>query len=150
LIDMDIPLPRIRLSEAEWGVNAEVPVARSKLHGHRGVQSYDPSLVEHVHLDPPYYHYPVSCSTDAQARAIRTAFSRSEALNNPSDPRQVVFTVIPGHGIVIAEKWVPGKAPLQVMWEFMDSGALEIANLVPQGSLEYVDEDGTMVLRVEE
>jgi hypothetical protein len=111
LIDMDTPLPRIRLTTAEWGVAAEVPVARSKLHGHRGVRAYDPRLVEHVHLDPPYYHYPVSCSTEAQARAIRTAFSRSAALTDPSDPRQVVFTVIPGHGIVIAEKWVPGKAP---------------------------------------
>jgi hypothetical protein len=150
LIDMDTPLPRIRLTEDEWGSDAEVPVARSKLHGHRGVRAYDPSLVEHVHLDPPYYHYPVSCSTDAQARAIRAAFSRAEALNNPADPRQVVFTVIPGHGIVIAEKWVPGKEPLQVIWEFMDAGALEIDNLVPQGVLEYEEEDGKMVLRAEE
>jgi hypothetical protein len=150
LIDMDTPLPRIRLTEDEWGSDAEVPVARSKLHGHRGVRAYDPRLVEHVHLDLPYYHYPVSCSTDAQARAIRAAFSRAEALNNPADPRQVVFTVIPGHGIVIVEKWVPGKQPLQVIWEFMDAGALEIDNLVPQGVLEYAEEDGKMVLRAEE
>jgi hypothetical protein len=147
LIDMDTPLPSIRLTTSEWGVAAEVPVARSKLHGHRGVRAYDPRLVEHVHLDPPFYHYPVSCSTEAQARAIRTAFSRSAALTDPSDPRQVVFTVIPGHGIVVAEKWVPGKAPLQVIWEFMDSGALHVDNFIPQGALEYVDDDGMRVLQ---
>jgi len=150
LIEMDEPLPEITLG-AEWAMQTEVPVARSKLHGHRGVKSFDPRLVEHVALDTPYYHYPVSCSTGAQASAIKAAFSRSEALNHPDDPRLVVFTILPGHGIVIAEKWVPGKAPFQVMWEFMDSGALQIDNRVPQGPLTFVPgENDEMVLRTEE
>ncbi|MBE0411743.1 MAG: hypothetical protein IBX69_18605 [Anaerolineales bacterium] len=159
MIEMDFPLPRISVEMQPGNVVAninppgksvyEVPVARSKLHGHRGVQSYNPHLIEHVSLDEPYYHYPVSCSTEAQARAIRDAFSRSKAFNDPNDPRQVVFTVLPGHGVVIAEKWVPGKVPFQVIWEFMDSGDLQIENFIPQGPLNYeLENDEKMVIKV--
>jgi hypothetical protein len=89
---MDLSLPRIRLgSEGESGV--EVPIARSKLHGHRGVKFYDPARVEHVYLDTAYYHYPVSCSTQAQAHAIEAAFSRSQSLNDPADHRQVAHVL---------------------------------------------------------
>ena len=147
LMELDEPLPRIWI-QGKGGHTYEVPVARSKLHGHRGVKAYDPQFVEHVFLDAPYYQYPVSCSTEAQARAIRSAFSRSEALNDPDDPRQVIFTVLPGHGIVIVEKWAPGKVPFQLMWEYMDEGRLQIENLVPQGSLRFVSgEDGMMILQ---
>lgn len=142
LIDMDSALPRIA-----WD-GATVPVARSKLHGHRGVAAFDPRHVEFVPVDEPYYHYPVSCSTDAQARAIKAAFGRSQALRNPADPRQVVFTIMPGHGVVLAEKWVAGKAPFQVVWELMDSAALQIDNRVPQGLHAYAPgADGRMVLQ---
>jgi hypothetical protein len=109
MMEVDAYLPQIRLGP-EWGVPVQVPVVRSKLHGHRGVKAYDPTLVEHVRLDPAYYHYPVSCATDAQARAIRSAFSRSQALNDPWDSRRVVFTVLPGHGAIV--EWVPDKLPL--------------------------------------
>ncbi|MBM4425198.1 MAG: hypothetical protein FJ030_17770 [Chloroflexi bacterium] len=138
MMDMDEQLPTIELG-AEWdGVAAaRVPVARSKLHGHRGVGAYDPRFVEFVRLDAPYYHYPVSCATEAQSRAIKAALARSEALRHPADPRQVVFTVLPGHGVVIVEKWVAGKAPFEVMWEFMDVGRLQISNFIPQGLMDY-------------
>jgi hypothetical protein len=138
---MDEALPRIRFN------GRDVPVARSKLHGHRGVRRYDPRTVEHVYLDAPYYTYPVSCSTEAQANAIRTAFSRSEALQNPSDPRQLVFTVLPGHGVLIVEKWVEGKAPFEVICEAMRDGRLEVENTVPQGPLVYTpDGEGKQIL----
>ena len=147
MIGVDESLPRIRLGR-EWPLPVEVPVARSKLHGHRGVRLYDPRYVEHVFLDPAYYAYPVSCSTEAQAAAIKSAFMRSEALRNPADPRQVVFTVLPGHGVLMMEKWVAGKAPLQVICEAMQDGRLEIENPIPQGPLDYQpDADGRMVLR---
>jgi hypothetical protein len=136
LISMDTRLPRISLKE-DWGIDKEVPVVRSKLHGHRSVRSYDPNFVEHVHLDPEYYAFPVSCSTEAQARGIVAAFSRSEALTNPGDPRQLVFLVLPGHGMIVVEKWVKGKEPFQAIWEAMDSGCIEIDSLVPQGSFDY-------------
>jgi len=149
MIEMDVPLPTITLDPV-WDICARVPVVRSKLHGHRGVGAHDPRQVEYVPLEPPYYHYPVSCATDAQARGIREAFARSEALRNPADSRQVVFTVLPTHGIVIVEKWVPNKAPFQVMWEYMDAGHLQVENLIPQGPMEYVPSpDGRMVLRAQ-
>jgi hypothetical protein len=149
MMEMDTRLPRIVLGP-EWPQSCEVPVARSKLHGHRGVAAYDPRQVEFLPLDPPYYHYLVSCATEAQARGIKEAFSRSEALNHPDDPRQLAFTVLPGHGVVIAEKWVSGKAPFQVMWEAMDAGSLEPANEIPQGPMEFVPgPNGRMVLRAD-
>lgn len=145
LMEMDKDLPKVKLENG-----MDVPVSRSKLHGHRGVSAFDPQRVEHVYLEMPFYYYPVSCSTEAQAHAIQIAFSRSESLQNPSDPRQVVFTILPGHGIVIAEKWVAGKKPFQVMWEYMDAGWLVITNIVPQGVLTFEPENGLMVLKMDE
>lgn len=145
LMEMDKDLPKIKLENG-----FEVPVSRSKLHGHRGVTAYNPQHVEHVFLDKPYYHFPVSCSTEAQAHAIHTAFSRSDALQDPSDPRELAFTILPGHGIVIAEKWVKGKEPFQVMWEYMDKGWMVIDNKVPQGVLTFKsDDNGIMILHTE-
>jgi hypothetical protein len=147
MIGMDEPLPRVELADG-WPYHLQVPVARSKLHGHRGVRSYDPRFAEHVYLDPPYYSYPVSCSTEAQATAIKTAFSRSQALQNPDDPRQLVFSVLPGHGVLVVEKWVAGKAPLQLICEAIRDSRLEIENAVPQGPLEFqLAVDGRYVLR---
>ncbi len=147
MMEMDSALPSIVLG-SQWGTPGKVPVVRSKLHGHRGVAAYDPRYAEHVPLDPPFYHYLVSCATEAQAQGIKAAFSRSEALNNPDDPRQVVFTVLPGHGIVITEKWVPGTVPFQVIWEYMDAGYLVVEDLIPQGSLHFEpDAGGQMVLK---
>ena len=133
---IDLPLPTVNL-DTSWPVSSEVPVVRSKLHGHRGISAYDPALVEFIKLDPAYYHYPVSCATEAQANGIIAAFSRAEALQDPGDPRQLVFTILPGHGVMIAEKWIQGKAPFQAIWEHMDSGAIEIDNHIPQGLVEY-------------
>lgn len=136
---LDRRLPRITLDLSDHGqvLKRQVPVARSKLHGHRGVSSFHPGLVEFVPLDPAYYAYPVSCATEAQAQGIEQAFAGAEALNHPADPRLVVFTVLPGHGVVMVEKWKAGKAPFQVIWEFMDQGILTIDSRVPQGALSY-------------
>lgn len=139
LMLMDSDLPRLRLENG-----GEAPVVRSKLHGHRGVKTYDPRFVEFVPLDAPYYHYPVTCATEAQAHGIYRAFSRSEALRNPEDPRQVVFTILPGHGVVMAEKWQKDKVPFQLFWEYMDAGYLQIDSRVPQGPFHF-DEEGRLV-----
>ncbi len=137
LMLMDVDLPRIRLGAA-WGEWDDVPAARSKLHGHRGVAAFDPSCVEFVPLDDAYYYFPVSCATRAQAEGIRRAFARSEALRRPQDPRQLVFTILPGHGVVIVEKWAAGKAPFQLIWEHMDAGRLVIESRIPQGPFRFV------------
>ena len=132
MIGMDVKLPRITLSNG-----AQVPVIRSKLHGHRGVRSFNRSRVEYVSIPESYLYYPVSCSTDAQYRAVQEAFSSSGALNNPEDPRQIIFTVLPGHGVVIVEKWVEAKKPFQVIWGGMDDGDIEISNDIPQGPFAF-------------
>jgi len=143
MMDMDTLLPHTK----QDGVKGDIPVIRSKLHGHRGVKAFNPKFVEYVPLDPPYYHYLVSCATEAQARGIKSAFSRSQTFLNPDDPRQIAFTVLPGHGVVMAEKWKAGKVPFQTIWEAMDSGDLEIDPHVPQGEMSYVSaSDGRLSL----
>jgi hypothetical protein len=143
---MDRPLPTVNPGKP-YGDAAPVPAARSKLHGHRGIAAYHADYVEFVPLAPQYYHYIVSCATDAQAKGIEEAFSHSKVLQNPQDPRQVAFTVLPGHGTVIVEKWVEGKAPFQVIWEYMDAGYLEVDMRIPQGPMAYVPgPDGRMLL----
>lgn len=136
MMDLDAPLPQVAY-ETVAGVQSQVPVVRSKLHGHRGVKAFNPDVVEYVPLDPPYYHYLVSCATAAQARGIKAAFSRAECLTNPADPRQIAFTVLPGHGVVVVEKWQKGKAALQSLWEAMDNDDLVIDPHVPQGPMHY-------------
>ncbi len=131
LYGMDEGLPRV-----SWD-GVPVPATRSKLHGHRGVAAYDPSRVEFVPLEPVYHYYPVTCASEAQAVAVKAAFQRAACLRNPHDPRTLAFTIIPCHGVIIVEKWVPGKAPFQEMWEAMDEGALEISLTVPQGPFGY-------------
>lgn len=144
MIEMDSHLPHVMLESASSkGVTA--PVIRSKLHGHRSISAYDPRFVEFVPLDPPYYRYPVTCATAAQADGISLAFGRSQALNDPDDPRQVVFTVLPTHGVVIAEKWVPEAVPFQTIWEYLDAGYLVLEKQVPQGPLSYTEASGMMV-----
>jgi hypothetical protein len=144
MMDMDTVLPTITLGQ-EWPIPAEVPVTRSKLHGHRGIAAYHPDYVEFVPLGPQYYHYIVSCATGAQAKGIKDAFACSRTLQHPEDPRQVAFTVLPGHGTVIVEKWVAGTAPFQVIWEYMDAGYLQVDNLIPQGPMAFLPgPDGLM------
>jgi hypothetical protein len=146
MMEMDAYLPSICLPDS-WGIAREVPVVRSKLHGHRGITRFDPGQVEFVPLDPAYYHYPVSCATEAQARAIVSAFAASRALQDPDDPRLAVFTILPGHGLVVVEKWAAGKAPFAHLYELMDRGALVVDNHIPQGRVEYqLGPDGLMEL----
>jgi hypothetical protein len=132
MIGMDVRLPRVTLKSG-----TQAPVIRSKLHGHRSIRSFDPACAEYVPLPQSYLHYPVSCSTDAQYRAVEEAFSSSSTLQNPQDPRQIVFTILPGHGVVIVEKWVEGKAAFQVIWEAMDEKVIEITNEIPQGPFTF-------------
>jgi hypothetical protein len=132
MIDLDNALPKITL-DSTWGAASQVPVVRSKLHSHRGVKAFDSRLVEYVPLAPVYFALPVTCGTFAQAQGVRAVFAQAECLRNPDDPRQVAFTLLPTHGVFIVEKWVAGKEPFQVIWEYMDAGHLQIDRTVPQG-----------------
>jgi hypothetical protein len=144
MMDMDEALPEVA-HETVGGVQIAVPVIRSKLHGHRGVKTFNPELIEYVPLEAPYYHYLVSCATAAQARGIKEAFSRAECLLNPDDARQAAFTVLPGHGLVIVEKWQDDKAPFELLWSYMDSGDLVIDPHVPQGEMSFEAEDDELM-----
>jgi hypothetical protein len=141
MIDVIISLPQITLESGD-----NVPVVRSILHGHRGISGFNPNLVEFLPLDPQYYHYPVTCATEAQATGIRGAFIRSQALNNPDDPRQLSFTILPTHGVVMAEKWIPGKVPFQLIWEYFDSRDLVLDSHVPQQIVDFKAVNGKMEL----
>jgi len=102
LYGMDEKLPRI-----SWHGH-EVPVTRSKLHGHRGVAAYDPKRVEFVPLEEVYHHYPVTCASEAQALAVKAAFQRAACLRDPEDPRTLAFTIIPCHGVITAPDRMDG------------------------------------------
>jgi hypothetical protein len=149
MMGMDHELPTVTRTLSD-NAPTKLPVLRSKLHGHRGIAAYHPRFVEYAPLDEPFYHYLVSCATDAQARGIQDAFARAEALQNPQDPHEVAFAVLPGHGTVIVEKWVEGKAPFQIIWEYMDAGYLQVDNRIPQGPMAYAPgADGRMVLHAD-
>ena len=48
----------------------------------------------------------------------------------------------------MVEKWVPGKEPFQLFWEYIDLGYLVIDTIVPQGPFTYQeDSSGKMLLR---
>jgi hypothetical protein len=145
MIGVDGMLPEIELDRGE-GARVRAPMIRSKLHGHRGISAYDPQRVEFIPMDPPYFLFPVSCATEAQARGVMDAFARSQALQNPADPRQVIFTILPTHGVLIVEKWVQGATPFQTIWEYFDRGFLVLDTHVPQGPAAYVEKAGKMVL----
>jgi hypothetical protein len=139
MADIDRSLPWLK-PDPWFGVSRLVPVVRSKLHGHRGVAAYNPARVEFAPMSPAYSRYPVTCGTRGQAEGVKAAFARSEALRNPQDVRQIVFTLLPTHGLFILEKWVPGKEPFQAIWEAMDAGDLVIESRVPQGPEPFVPE----------
>jgi hypothetical protein len=138
LREVDSGLPTVTLGP-EWGsaAGASVPVIRSKLHGHRGIESYNPERIEFVRLPEPYYFYPVSCATDAQASGIRTAFAGAECLLSPDDPRSIAFTILPTHGILIVEKWRPGCEPFEEILQAFDSGDLVVSTSIPQGDHHF-------------
>jgi hypothetical protein len=51
---------------------------------------------------------------------------------------------------MIVEKWIPGKAPFQTLWEYFDSGVIEVVKAIPQGPLAFVpDASGKMILQTE-
>ncbi len=147
MIGVDSLLPQIELVRA-GKPPVPVPVIRSKLHGHRGISGYDPQRVEFVPMDAPYFHYPVTCATEAQARGVMDAFARSEALRDPTDPRQIAFTILPTHGVLIVEKWVRGASPFQCIWEYFDKGYLELDTHVPQGPVTFIERAEKLVLKV--
>jgi len=119
------------------GESVPVPNARAILHGHLGVATFRPEYVESVSLDAPYYTHLVSCGTGALAQGTAAAFARSVSLGDLKDPRAVIFLEQPGHGVVVVEKWVEGKAPFETIREYLDAGHLKMTMAVPQGPVHW-------------
>jgi hypothetical protein len=137
-----------RLNRA--GEPVMTPNVRAILHGHLGVEQYDPEFVECVTLDAPYHRHLVSCGTGALARGTATAFARSAALQQLDDPRSVVFVEQPGHGVVIVEKWVEGNRAFEAIYEQLAQGRLRMTMDVPQGPVmweAHAVADGRRVMR---
>jgi hypothetical protein len=117
-----------------------VPNVRAILHGHLGVESYDPCRVEAVLLDPLYYTQLVSCGTGPLAAGTAAAFARSQALQDLNDPRQVIFLEQPGHGIMVAEKWPPPGSPgrpFDTIRDYLETGGLRTTLEIAQGPLGW-------------
>lgn len=134
-----------RAAPGHWRENArgeqmEVPNVRAILHGHLGVESYDPEHVEAVSLDSLYYTQLVSCGTGPLAAGTAAAFARSRALQDLADPRQVVFLEQPGHGVMIVEKWPsPGNParPFALIEHALAAGYLSMTFSVAQGPIRW-------------
>lgn len=133
------------------GALVRVPNVRAILHGHLGVDRYDPAYVEAVTLDPLYYTQLVSCGTGPLADGTATAFGRSEALRNLADPRRVIFLEQPGHGVMLVEKWpAPGDAqpPFSAILEALEAGHIHLSFNIAQGPMhwERTSADGVVTL----
>ena len=124
------------------GETVEVSNVRCILHGHLGIADYDPAFVESVRLDAPYYQQLVSCGTDALANGTCVAFSRSASLQDPMDPRLVIFLEQPGHGIMVIEKWdpqSPEKAPFETLRAYLEAGHIKVSMDVPQSEIKWIE-----------
>ncbi len=122
------------------GAVVDVPNIRALLHGHLGVEAFDPACVEAVQLEPLYYTQLVSCGTGALAEGTAAAFARSAALRRLDDPRRLVFLEQPGHGVMIAEKWsdaTDGRAPFETIHEYLKAGHLQMTLDIPQGPIAW-------------
>jgi hypothetical protein len=135
------------------GERVRVPNVRAILHGHLGVEAYDPAQVEAVMLDPLYYTQLVSCGTGPLAAGTAQAFSRAAALRHLDDPRQVVFLEQPGHGVMLVEKWPAddglSRPPFETVRQCLESGALRMSFEIAQGPVcwEAAEEAGREMRR---
>ena len=132
------------------GQTVMVPNLRALLHGHVGVEYYNPERIESLTLAPPFYTYLVSCGTGALAHGTAEAFARSTALQSFDDARQIVFLEQPGHGVVVVEKWAADRAPFDLIEEALANGDLKVTSEVPQGPVEWIPAqlpDGRRVMR---
>jgi hypothetical protein len=122
------------------GEAVEVPNISALLHGHLGIEAFDPDRVEAVSLEPLFYTQLVSCGTGALAAGTAAAFARSAALRDLEDPRRIVVLEQPGHGVMIAEKW-PGPdgphEPFATIHEYLRAGHLRMTLDIPQGPVAW-------------
>jgi hypothetical protein len=135
------------------GEPVTTPNARAVLHGHLGVERFDPAHVEVVRLDPLFYTQLVSCGTGPLANGTAAAFAASEALRSLDDPRRVVFLEQPGHGVMVVEKWPAADEPARpfdLIRRALEAGHLVMSYDIAQGPVTWVPDlgaDGRPIMR---
>jgi hypothetical protein len=125
-------VPRVRLSERDgrWDVDpdgsVEVPIVRAGIHAHVGVEAVDPSLVESLPANRRDFPYGFGCGTDLMCEVVRDVVARSEAMNDPDDPRRFVRWPMLYHGDTVVELWRPGAParPLEGLLDLYEHGAI--------------------------
>lgn len=85
-----------------------MPIIRGGVHAHVGVDMVDESMVETVELDRDRFPYGFGCGTDLMIEVGRDIARRSQAMNDPSDPRRYVRWHLLYHGEMAVELWKPG------------------------------------------
>lgn len=107
--------PTVRVGRSEGGRwmpcetgGREVPIIRSGIHAHVGVDAVDESVVETVELDRDRFPYGFGCGTDLMVEVGRDIARRSQAMNDPRDPRRYVRWHLLYHGEMAVELWKPG------------------------------------------
>ncbi|MFJ8584315.1 hypothetical protein ACIRD2_06610 [Streptomyces sp. NPDC093595] len=86
----------------------EVPLIRAGIHAHVGVTASDDEVIETVEADREEFPYGFGCGTDLTVEIARNTVRRSQAVNDPQDPRTYVRWPLLYHGEMAVELWKPG------------------------------------------
>lgn len=104
--------PRVRLSpdgvygwRPDSNGDFEVPIIRSGIHAHIGVESADSAVVETIEPDRKKYPFGFGCGTDLMCEVARSTVERSSAINDPNDHRLYVRWPMLYHGEMVVELW---------------------------------------------
>lgn len=113
----------------------------SIIHLHMSIAAYNPSVVEYVALDPPFYTCPVSCGTRELADGTARAFARSSVLSDRDEPRRIAVLEQPTHGCVLVELGEGTTPAYQRIFDAIDRGDLVLSFDVPQGRVRWQPPD---------
>ncbi|MET8824371.1 hypothetical protein ABZX40_07410 [Streptomyces sp. NPDC004610] len=125
-------VPTVRIRQDEDGAwiwdphgTHEVPAIRAGLHAHVGVSAADPSRIETVPADRERYPYGFGCGTDLMIEVAQDTVRRSQAINDPDDPRHFVRWPMLYHGEMAVELWGPDQRtePLSGLLDLFDTQA---------------------------
>jgi hypothetical protein len=115
-------VPTVRLGRSaagHWVLDPDgertAPLIRGGVHAHVGVGRADAEVIESVPPDRELYPYGFGCGTDLMADVAAHTVARSQAVNDPADPRLYVRWPMLYHGEMAVELWKPGlpERPLQ-------------------------------------
>ncbi|MFF0009728.1 hypothetical protein ACFYQT_40770 [Streptomyces tibetensis] len=133
--------PTVRVTkdaDGTWVLNPngerEVPIIRAGIHAHVGVTSSDDTVIETVEADREEFPYGFGCGTDLTVEIARNTVRRSDAVNDPDDPRMYVRWPLLYHGEMAVELWKPGlpSQPFQGLLNLYGTAVRFTPDDVPQ------------------